>query len=181
MRLGKDLLKKPIYARTNGRLLGYVKDVYLNPELNWIAGLYLDTEGLIRRKDILILREQIAVLGIDAILVNDENAITDSRTHKEAKEWIRLEQIFKRGVDTPGGTKVGTIGDIILTEEGDLYGFSLARVFVEGPIANNGTVPRPALIDTGNEDGQMTIDLPKLEKLYQQKDSSTAASETEAA
>ncbi len=72
-------------------------------------------------------------------------------------------------MDTPGGTKVGAIGDIILGEEGHITGFTLAKVFVEGPIAQQGTLPREALIDTGNDDGIMTIDLPKVEQLQQKQ------------
>jgi hypothetical protein len=34
---------------------------------------------------------------------------------------------------------------------------------VEGPIEKNGTIPRTAVIDTGDEDGVMTIDLTRAE------------------
>ncbi|MBI1880049.1 MAG: PRC-barrel domain-containing protein, partial [Chloroflexi bacterium] len=41
MRLGKDLVDKPIYSITEGRLVGKVKDLYLDSNLERIAGFYL--------------------------------------------------------------------------------------------------------------------------------------------
>ena len=89
--------------------------------------------------------------------------ITEENNLPESVAWIRLSKLNKREVDTPGGTKVATIGDIILGEQGNITGFALSRVFVEGPIEKNGTIPRGAVIDTGSEDGVMTIDLTKAE------------------
>ena len=168
MRLGKDLTGKSIISVTDGRLLGSVKDVYVNNDLYWLTGVYLGSEGLLKRKSLIIIRENVVVFGIDAILVKNAEVLTDDKALDETADWIRLDKLRGREIDTPGGTKVGTIGDIILSEEGHITGFTLGRVFVEGPIAEKGTIPREALIDTGNIDGAMTIDLPKVEIIYNQ-------------
>jgi hypothetical protein len=84
--------------------------------------------------------------------------------------WLRLEKLRGREVDTPGGTKVGIIGDITLGEQGQITGFSLSRAFVEGPIAAKGMIPRDALIDVGHQDGAMTIDLQKVEQHHQENE-----------
>ena len=166
MRMGKDLTGKPIISMTDGRLLGNVKDLYVNPDLHWLTGIHVGHEGLIKRKSLLIERENIAVFGIDAILVKNSDVVTDDKEHSGVNDWLRLDKLRGREVDTPGGTRVGTVGDIILSEEGHVTGFTLSRVFVEGPIAQKGTIPRETLIDTGNEDKAMTIDLTKVEQLY---------------
>jgi hypothetical protein len=44
-------------------------------------------------------------------------------------------------------------------------GFSLGRVLVDGPIAQQRAIRRDVLIDNGNEDGAMTIDLLRAERL----------------
>jgi sporulation protein YlmC with PRC-barrel domain len=168
MRAGKDLISKPIISITDGRLLGTVKDLYLNDQLYWLTGIHLGTEGLLKRKNFLIPRDSIIVFGIDAILVKNAEVITEGKELAEAETWPRLSKLKGREVDTPGGTKVGTIGDIIIGEEGHITGFALAKVFVEGPIAEQGQIPREALIDTGQEDGVMTIDLAKVERLQQE-------------
>jgi uncharacterized protein YrrD len=167
MRAGKDLIGKPIISITDGRLLGTVKDLYLNDQLYWLTGIHVGTEGLLKRKNYLIPRDSIVVFGIDAVLVKNSEVVTESKELVESETWPRLSKLKGRDVDTPGGTKVGTVGDIIIGEEGHITGFALAKVFVEGPIAEQGQVPREALIDTGQEDGVMTIDLPKVERLQQ--------------
>lgn len=163
MRLGKDLVGKQIISITDGRSLGTAKDIYINSELDAITGIYLGSEGLIKRKHFVIPRNSVVVFGIDAILVAASDVITDEGEVPESVAWVRLSKLNKREVDTPGGTKVASIGDIILGEQGEITGFALSRVYVEGPIAQNGTIARTAVIDTGDEDGVMTIDLTKAE------------------
>ncbi|MBK8903411.1 MAG: hypothetical protein IPM53_19670 [Anaerolineaceae bacterium] len=163
MRLGKDLVGKQIISVTDGRSLGNAKDIYISSDLTTITGIYLGSEGLIKRKHFLITRSDVVVFGIDAILVRTSEVIAEENSLPESVAWVRLSKLSKREVDTPGGTKVATIGDIILGEQGNITGFALSRVFVEGPIEKNGTIPRSAVIDTGDEDGVMTIDLTRAE------------------
>lgn len=163
MRLGKDLVGKQIISVTDGRSLGNAKDIYISHDLTDITGIYLGSEGLIKRKHFLIARPNVVVFGIDAILVRTSEVVTEEDDLPETVSWVRLSKLNKREVDTPGGTKVANIGDIILGEQGNITGFSLSRVYVEGPIEKNGTIPRSAVIDTGDEDGVMTIDLTKAE------------------
>jgi len=165
MRLGKDLIGKSIISVTDGRLLGVVKDLYINDQLYWLTGIHVGTEGILKRKTWLISRDSVVVFGIDAILVKNAEVVIEASELPESDAWLRLSKLKGRDVDTPGGTKVGAIGDIVLGEEGHIIGFALSKVFVEGPIAQQGTLPREALIDTGNDDGVMTIDLAKVEQL----------------
>ena len=169
MRPGKDLTGKMIISVTDGRLVGHVKDLYLNETLDWLNGIYVGYEGLLKRKSLLIQREDVVVFGIDAILVKSADVITDDKQHPEVEAWPRLEKLRGREVDTPGGTKVGTIGDVIIGGEGNITGFVLGRVYVEGPVAQWGTIPRDTLVDTGSQDNAMTVDLPKVEQLYREQ------------
>jgi uncharacterized protein YrrD len=164
MRLGKDLIGKPIYSMTDGRLLGSVKDIYLDKDLELLTGVYLGSEGLIKRKSLLITRRNIMVFGIDAILAKSSDVVTDDDEAKEAEHWLRREELQKREIDTPGGTKVGSIGDVLLGEEAHVVGFSLGKVFVEGPVAESRRILKGAIIDTGRDDGVMTVDLSKAEQ-----------------
>ena len=100
-----------------------------------MTGIFLGSEGLLKRKPLLIARDHVAVFGIDAILVKKNDVITDPQQLPEAEDWLRLDKMRGRQVDTPGGTKVGAIGDILIGEEGHITGFALSRVFVEGTIA----------------------------------------------
>lgn len=163
MRLGKDLLNKPIYSVLDGRNLGTVRDIYLNNDLTDITGIFTGQEGMLRRKNYLIPRGGVVVFGIDAILVKNPDVVIEENENEEAATWVRLSKLRGRGVDTPNGTKVANIGDIVIGEEGEIVGFTLARVHVDGPVADKGAIARSTLIDTGHADGIMTIDLTKAE------------------
>ncbi len=165
MRLGKDLVGKPIYSVTEGKLLGEVKDLYLDNEARTIMGIYLGKEGLFRSKALLIPREGVAVFGLDAVLVKNDEAVTDSNQFAPASGWLRRGDLQGRGIDTPGGTKVGTVGDVLVDGEANVIGFSLARVHVEGPIAQNRLIAREAVQDIGQVDGVMTVDITRAEAL----------------
>ncbi len=185
MRLGKDLTGKPIYSITDGQNLGSVKDVYFDNALNIITGIFTGTEGLLKRKSLMIPSNQVSVYGIDAVLVNDNDVIMQEDNHDDAKSWVRLSKLKGREVDTPGGTRVATIGDVVLGEQGNIIGFALSKVFVEGPVAQQGQITRSAIVDTGNEDGVMTINLTQAEvgegEAASQKSESATENETETA
>lgn len=164
MRFSKDLIGKPIFSIEEGRNLGVVRDVYLDKALSWLAGVHLGKEGLISRRALVIPREAISVFGVDAILAKTADAVTDDKKMADIENWLRLDKLQGREVDTPGGTRVGTLGDVMLDEEARIVGFSLSRVHVEGPIAENPIVMRDAVLDIGGDDDAMTIDLSKVER-----------------
>lgn len=167
MRFSKDLIGKPIVSIDEGRHLGSVRDVYLDPDLMWLAGIHLGKEGLISRKSLLIPRDAIAVFGVDFVLATGGDVVTDEKETPAAEQWLRLDRLQGREVDTTGGTRVGTIGDVLLDEEARIVGFSLSRVFVEGPVAESRTIYQAAVVDKGNEDNVMTVDLAKVEQQSQ--------------
>ena len=164
MRTGKELIGKPVYSLDEGRLLGMVKDLFVDLELNVVSGLYLGSEGIISRKILAILRESITVFGIDAVFATTSDTVKDSSELKVLETWLRREDLQGRDVDTPGGTRVGNIGDILIDENAKIVGFWLSRVKVAGPIAEHRQVMNAAVIDTGDKDGTMTIDLSKAEQ-----------------
>jgi uncharacterized protein YrrD len=164
MRLGKDLVDKPIYSVTDGRLVGKVKDLYLDSNLERIVGLYLGSEGIFNRKNMLINRDRINLFGVDAILVADSDVVLEEVQVAELETWVRRQDLAGRDVDTPGRTRVGIIGDIIVNDEGAVLGFKLTRTFVEGPISRKHAVAREVVVDIGTEDGVMTIDLAQAEQ-----------------
>ncbi len=163
MRLCKDLINKPIYTISDGRNIGDAKDLYLSADLETMAGIHLGREGLVRRKSILIPIDAVVVFGIDAILVKSDDVVTDNKALSDSASWVRLDDVIGRGVDTPGGTKVGVIGDVVLDEDGSVAGFVLSKVYVEGPISEKRLISHDAIIDNGNVDGVMTVEIARAE------------------
>lgn len=167
MRNSKDLIGKSVVSIDEGRLIGTVRDVYLDPNLDWLAGVHLGKEGLISRRSLLIPREDIVVFGVDFVLSRSDDVVTDDKNLPASERWVRLDKLQGREVDTTGGTRVGVIGDAILDEEARIIGFTLSRVYVEGPIAESRTIYQEAIVDNGQEDGTMTVDLAKVEQQSQ--------------
>ncbi|MGH2537615.1 MAG: PRC-barrel domain-containing protein [Candidatus Promineifilaceae bacterium] len=163
MRPGKELIGKPIYSVVDGLHLGDVKDLYLDAGLERVTGIFLGQEGLFKRRALLIPLDKVAVLGVDAVLTSASDAVTDTNELVEAQKWVRREELQGRSVDTPGGTKVGAIGDVLLDEASSIVGFSLSRVHVTGPIEEKKSISKAAVVDTGSLDGAMTVDLARAE------------------
>jgi uncharacterized protein YrrD len=164
MRLGKELIGKPIFSVTDGRQIGTVKDLYLDLDVGILNGIFLGSEGLINRKSRVIDREKIVVLGIDAVLVSDSDVVTDNIEKPEVEVWLRRKTFQGRRVETTGGTKVAIVGDILLDEEANVIGLALSQVEVRGPLTEKPIVLKTAVTETGGKEGIVTIDLAKAEQ-----------------
>lgn len=163
MRLGKDLINKPIYSLDEGKLLGKTQDLYVDDNLEVVLGIYLGAQGLVRRRAQLIRSGDVSVFGVDAVLVKSAGAVVDDGEFAAAKDWLRRDKLAGRDVDTPGGTRLGVLGDVIVDASGRITGFALWKVYVEGPLAEKRIIDRTAVLDTGQVDGRMTVDLARLE------------------
>jgi len=97
------------------------------------------------------------------VLVKTAGVVTDDTELAAAKNWLRRDKVAGRDVDTPGGTRLGVLGDVLVDATGRVTGFALGRVFVEGPVAEKRIIDRSAVLDTGSVDGRMTVDLSRLE------------------
>lgn len=172
MILGDNLIDKLVISSNEGRIVGKVKEFYLDKALEAVTAVQLAGEGffnlsgggLFQRKFTLIKHEDITLLGVDAVLVKDADRVIDSDQVTELDTWISRHELRGREVATPGGTKIGTIGDIIFNQAGRLLAFTLSRIFVEGPLANTQTIAREVIVDLGHEEGIITIDLAAAEQ-----------------
>jgi uncharacterized protein YrrD len=163
VRQGKHHIGKPVISVTEGRKLGTVKDLYVDSQLTSVVGIYLGSEGLIRRKEHCVERANVAVFGVDAILVIQDDVIIDGAPACEANAWLRRDHLPGRMIATAGGTHVATIDDIIVDDEMQVLGVQLGRIFVEGPATSNRSISREAVIDVGDETA-MIIDLSVAER-----------------
>jgi uncharacterized protein YrrD len=158
-------------------MLGRAKDVYVDAQLDQLAGLYLGSEGMIRRKAQVIPSADVVLFGIDVVLVKATDVITDDKALATAADWYRLKDLQGYEVHTPGGTKLGTVGDVILDESGAIVGLSLSRVFVKGPLAEQGTVQREVIVETAHDEEIIRVDLAMLEGLAVSEEEGESAAE----
>ena len=167
MFLGKDIIGNPVISVSEGRSIGKVKDVYLTMNLQSVAGIYLGSTGGLfsSRSSFLVKSEDVVTMGEDAVIVKHDDVIREERDISDIDEtWLRRDELQGRTVDSPGGTKIGKVGDVIINKEGKVLGFSLSQVYISGPVAENRSVAIHTVQAVGNEDGVMTIDLEQAEQ-----------------
>jgi uncharacterized protein YrrD len=164
MRPGKDLIGKRIYSVDKGDHLGSVKDLYFDAGLNSVVALYLGSEGLLSRKAKLIKLDHIIIMGNDVVLVDSSNSVSNDKDVREAELWLRRDDIAGRQISTPGGTRVGDLGDVLVGSNSQITGFQLSHIQIEGPVAARQQIDRDVILDIGGPDIPMTIDLAKAEK-----------------
>ena len=165
MFLGKDIIGNSVITVSDGRSIGKVKDIYLTTDLQSVVGIYMGTEGLFSRRSLLVKSEDVVTMGKDAVLVKHVEVIQEEKDISETEEtWLRRDELQGRTVDSPDGTKIGKVGDVIINKEGKVLGFSLSQVYISGPIADNNSVAIHTVQDVGREDGIMTIDLEQAEQ-----------------
>ena len=156
MHTGAVLIGKPVFGITDGKKIGEVKDLYLDPALKKAIYIKIGQAGLLGRKALLIRREDVMVFGIDSILTKDSDVVIENG--KEIKDAIQRENLRGRDVLTVSDTRVGKIQDIFLDDEFHVMGFELGRIFVEGPIAERGAIAREAILDTQPKNENLIID-----------------------
>jgi len=165
MPTAKDHQNKPLICVTNGKRLGEVKDLYLDANLSRVTGVFVRHEGLIGRKTFAVDRGQIQVLGIDAWLVSRPDAVVELGQIGGADLFVAVGQLRGREIQTDGGTKIATVDDVILDADGNVVGFGLGRLFVQGPLAERKTIARAAISSFGGKDAPMITSLAKAESL----------------
>ena len=165
MLIGKNVIGNDIVNLDYGRIVGRVKDLYLNEDLTELVGIDLGSTGLFSRDSLIVPIEDVTLLGEDIVLIKEETSIKNRKDYPDAKKWISRDDLQGRMIDTQGGTPVGRVDDLVIQnrENNAILGFSLGQIYLEGPVFENNSIARHAITDTGEQDGRMTINLEKAE------------------
>ena len=164
MLLANKFIDRQIISLDEGRIVGEVKDFYIDQALENITGLYLGSEGLISRRPKLIRQETVQLYGADVLFVQKSGIVIEGDqldAFEEAETWLRREDLQGRKIEAANGTAVGQVEDIIFDEGGQVLGFSLTKVTIKGPVAENQAIEREVLINPGSDETPMIIDLVK--------------------
>jgi sporulation protein YlmC with PRC-barrel domain len=161
----KEHSNKPIVSITDGKKLGEVKDLYLDQDMRQVAAVFLGKEGLLSRKAMVIARSAVQVYGMDVWLVSGPDIVLGEENIPELQTFTLIGDLRGREVQTEGGTKIGAIEDVILDSEARVLGFSMGKVYAEGPLAERKAIVREAITALGNKKEPMTINLTQAEAL----------------
>lgn len=165
MLTSKDITSRLVISIDNGKKLGTIEDIYLDLDMHQVVGVYLGSEGIIRRKEKVILRADVQVLGVDAWLVSSADVVMPLKSIADGQTFTLVDNIRGREIQTDGGTRLGVIDDVILDLDLQVLGFQLGKVYVQGPLAQKKAIVRDAVLDTGGKDRAMIVDLVTAESV----------------
>lgn len=163
MATGKEILNKQLIALTDGKKIGEVKDFYFDETVTKIVAVYLGSEGLLNKKHFALDRARIELMGIDAWLVSGGDEPTPAEMLPDAERLIMYSELRGREIVTEGGTKIGAVDDVLFDADGDIVGFALGRIVVQGPLAERKTIARSAISTIGGKESAMTTDMAQAE------------------
>jgi hypothetical protein len=121
-------------------------------------------EHLFSLKAKAIERADVAVFGIDAILTKNFDVLRTKRKISGSKNWFRRDRFPGGKVMTSGRTRVGILNDVLLDDPLSVVGFTLRRVYVEGPISEDAVISRDAVLKLADLNDVMIVDLTIAEK-----------------
>ncbi len=159
MLTGKQSQNKSLISLTDGKKIGEVKDLYLDEKLNKVVGVFLGTEGLINRKSLALASAAIQLLGIDAWLVRDPNAVVPLEQIPDSATFLLLNDLRGREIVSEGGTHIGVVDDVMFDNDGDVLGFALGKIQVKGTLAERKAIARAAISTIGGMTSAMTANM----------------------
>jgi sporulation protein YlmC with PRC-barrel domain len=139
--------------------------LYLDPDLNQVAAVYLGREGVLRRKAHAIGRDAIQVYGEDVWLVTGPDSVVNRKALPDSVHFVLLSELRGREIQTEGGTRIGMVEDVILDAQANVLGFSLAKVRMQGPLAERKTIARAAVTGMGGKGVPMTAVMDRAEAI----------------
>ncbi|MFQ5407636.1 MAG: PRC-barrel domain-containing protein [Anaerolineales bacterium] len=165
MNTGKSLSNTAIISINEGRKIGSIKDLYLNADAREVIAVLVGKEGLLGRKPQIVERSQLAVIGVDVWLARESDAVKSLNDVPGGEDYLAMADFRGREIVTSGGTKIGSIGDVLLDDEARVRGFMLGRVHVQGTLADSKRVARDAITDLGDDENPVILDMALAEML----------------
>ncbi len=165
MMTGKELRNMWLISLADGRKLGEIKDIYLDGEANRLVAVLLGTEGLLKRKPIVLDRTSIQVCGVDVWLVAPASKVVHLDDLPGADSFVLMSDLRGREVQTNRGAKIGTLGEVVLERDGRVLGFTLSRVAAPGPLQEKKALVRAAITSLGDKTLPVIADLARAETL----------------
>jgi len=163
MSTAKDLTRKPIYSVADGTQLGEIKDIYLDGAASTITAVLVGKEGVFTKKMLVIRRSDVRTIGVDCWLAHGEAEVMDLKEVDGGEDFQLVTELRKREIETTGGTKIGTIGDVVFDGDDSVVGFALAKVHIQGPVAEAKQVALGAVTSFGDKHTAMIVDLQAAE------------------
>ncbi len=161
----KEFQGKLLISLSDGKNLGEVKDVYLDQDATKVVAAFLGKSGIINRKSLTVEISHIKLFGIDTWLTDASDIVIAKDDVSGAETYLLGDSLRGREIQTDGGTKIGTIGDILVDDKCNILGFSFDKLNVEGPLSETRQIARVAITNLGSNSAPMIAALDQAEKM----------------
>lgn len=130
------LVGNPVIGITNGEKIAKVEDLLVDPNTLKAAAALTSKSTLLSREIEAIPAEQVEVWGQDAILAKQPDVVAKEEELDSRDGWLSAsDDIRGYEVVAEDGTRIGTLGDVVLDTEGQIMGYEMAEVATEGRVA----------------------------------------------
>ncbi|MGC9346557.1 MAG: PRC-barrel domain-containing protein [Anaerolineae bacterium] len=138
MRKAQAMKEMPIVSFSNGEIIAKVTDMLINPQSRSVSALLSTEGGLLSRTTKVIPATEIQVWGEDVVIVTGPDIFINKEELPCHEQCLSLvNQIKGREVVGQDGTRIGTLSDVLIDDEGRLVGYDLGKVDIEGPVAKS--------------------------------------------
>jgi uncharacterized protein YrrD len=161
----KEHLNKPVISMTDGKKLGKIKDLYLDPKVTTVTAVSLGASGTLRHKQLMIDRAKVQTCGMDAWLVSGADVVVGPEHVVGSREFVRASELRGRQIRSEGGTEIATVDDIILDSQCNVKGFTLSKIQASGPLAQRKAIALGAFTSLGSKKNPMVTTLARAESM----------------
>jgi sporulation protein YlmC with PRC-barrel domain len=121
---GKEIVGKPVISTEQGRVVGSVSDIYIDPASGRVRFLATTTgQGLFGRlggQHHFVRRESLLGVGPDAITIGGAaTLLPEQKVADEIESTRKLTSMLGRTVVSESGRKLGGIGDLSFSDDID--------------------------------------------------------------
>ena len=132
----QKMIGNPVIDITSGEMIAKVEDVWIDPNALRPAAAITSKGSLLKRELEAIPAEQVEVWGQDAILAKKTDVIVKEEELENHERWLSAsDELHGYEVVTEDGARIGTLGDVVLDNQGQILGYEMAEVAVEGRVA----------------------------------------------
>lgn len=132
----KEFAGNPVIDITNGEMIAQIEDLRIDPNTLRATAAITSKGTLLSREVEAIPADQVEVWGQDAILAKQTNVIVAEEELDGRDGWLSAaNDIRGYEVVAEDGTRIGTLGDVVLDNQGHVKGYQMAEVVAEGRVA----------------------------------------------
>lgn len=126
-RMLNDLRGKTIINLADGKKIGQVDDILVDPKTLRVSGLVVNRGGMLDRETRIVPASGVEKWGIDAILVRDANVFRSESELPDRESWLSSsDKLNGLSIVNTEGEKIGQIDDVLIDDRGQIVAYRVS-------------------------------------------------------